>query len=65
MRANARDFKNVIFSHLQHIQATTVLIDPTCNTWNNYVIKHSGTRLLIAHATNDRVKSYYLELQCR
>ena len=48
----------MIFSSLEHIQATTTLIHPTCNIWNDYDIQHSGRRFPIAHENKKGVKPH-------
>ena len=46
IRAKAADFKENIFSKLEIIQATTTLIDPGCDIWDDYGVQRSGRRCL-------------------
>ena len=64
-RAVAGDYRENIFGKLQQIQATTTLIDPECNVWEDYGIQRSGRRFLTSHATNMGVPPHDLELQMR
>ena len=50
---------------LEIIQATTSLIDPGCEIWEDYGIQRSGRRFFTSHATNMGVKRHLIELQAR
>ena len=64
-RALAGDYKENIFSRLDHIQATTMLIDPDCNIWDEYGVQRSGRRFFATHCTNMGVAVHLIELQAR
>ena len=64
-RAKAADYREDIFSKLETIQATTSLIDPQCDVWNDYGIQRSGRRFLNTHATNMGVSPHMINLQMR
>ena len=64
-RAKAANYREDIFTKLQQIQATTSLIDPECNVWEDYGVQRSGRRFLTTHATNMGVPPHLLELQMR
>ena len=48
-RAKASDYRNNIFSRLEAIQATTTLIDPDVDVWEDYGIQRSGRRFFTLH----------------
>ena len=64
-RAFASDYKVNIFEKLEIMQATTSLIDPGCEIWEDYGIQRSGRRFFTSHATNMGVKRHLIELQAR
>jgi hypothetical protein len=64
-RAKASDYRNNIFSKLEEIQATSLLIDPDCDVWEDFGIQRSGRRFFTTHCTNMGVKPYLIELQAR
>ena len=64
-RAKASDFRDNIFSRLEAIQATTTLIDPEVNVWEDYGVQRSGCRFFATHCLNMGVKPYLIELQAR
>jgi hypothetical protein len=64
-RARASDYMDDIYSRLEHIQATTSLIDPECDVRADYGAQRSGRRFLTTHATKQGVKPHVIELQCR
>ena len=64
-RALAADYRDNIFGKLEVIQATTTLIDPDCNIWEDYGAQRSGRRAFVAIATNGGVPAHLIELQAR
>ena len=64
-RAKASDYRNNIFRKLEIIQATTTLIDPECDIWEEYGVQRSGRRFFTTHCTNKGVKPHLIELQAR
>ena len=64
-RAKASDYKENIFSKLEVIQATTTLIDPECNVWDDYGMQRSGRRFFTHHTINMGVLPFLIELQAR
>ena len=38
-RAKSSDYRNNIFSKLEEIQATSLLIDPDCDVWEDFGIQ--------------------------
>ena len=64
-RARAGDFFEDICVRLEHIQATTTLIDPDVEVRVEYGAQHSGRRFLTTHATIPGVQPHVIELQCR
>ena len=55
-RAKASDYLNNIFSKLEEIQATSLLIDPDCDVWEDFEIQRSGRRFFTTHCINMGVK---------
>ena len=64
-RAKASDYRKNIFSKLETIQATTTLIDPDCDIWDDYGIQRSGRRFLNTRCINMKVSKLDIELQMR
>jgi hypothetical protein len=64
-RAMASDYRNNIFSKLETIQATTTLIDPECNIWDDYGVQRSGRRFFATHCINMKVPPHLIEIQAR
>ena len=64
-RAIAADYRKNIFTKLELIQATTTLIDPMCDIWEEYGIQRSGRRCFVAHCTNQGIPAHVIELQAR
>ena len=64
-RAVAADFRDNIFSKLETIQATTSLIDPQCDIWEDYGVQRSGRRFFTTHCTIKGVPPHLIELQAR
>jgi len=64
-RAKASDYRVNIFTKLEIIQATTTLIDPECDIWEDYGVQRSGRRFFTTHCTNMGVKPHLIELQAR
>src|SRR5210317_1227494 len=64
-RAKASDYRNNIFRKLEIIQATTTLIDPECDIWEEHGVQRSGRRFFTTHCTNKGVKPHLIELQAR
>ena len=64
-RAKASDYQENIFSKLEIIQATTTLIDPECNIWEDYGQHRSGRRFFTHHTINMGVLPHLIELQAR
>jgi hypothetical protein len=64
-RAKASEYRDNIFSKLEIIQATTTLIDPECNVWDDYGVQRSGRRFFTTHCTNMGVQPHLIELQAR
>ena len=64
-RAKAAEYRDNIFSKLEIIQATTTLIDPECNVWDDYGVQRSGRRFFATHCTNMGVAPHLIELQAR
>ena len=62
-RAKASDFRHNIFTKLEIIQATTTLIDPDCDIWDEFGIQRSGRCFFTIHCTNMGVLPYLIELQ--
>ncbi len=50
-RAKAGDYQDSIFTKLEKIQATTNLIDPECNVWEEYRVQRSGQRFFTTMCT--------------
>ena len=50
-QAKASDYKDNIFSKLE-VQATTTLIDPECNIWDDYGMQRPGCRFFTHHTLN-------------
>jgi hypothetical protein len=65
--AKASDYINNIYQRLyiEHIQATTSLIDRDCDVRVEYRAQRSGRRFLTTHATMQGVSPHIIELQCR
>ena len=64
-RAVAGDYRRDIFSRLEAIQATTTLIDPDVDVWEDYGVQRSGRRFFATHCTNMGVEPHLIELQAR
>lgn len=64
-RALASDYRKNIFSKLEEIQATTSLIDPACDIWEDYGVQRSGRRFFTTQTTIMGVKPHLIELQAR
>ena len=64
-RALASDYRDNIFSKLEIIQATTTLIDPECNIWDDFGIQRSGRRFFTTYAIICGVATFLIELQAR
>lgn len=66
-RAKAGDYRNNIFAklELEVIQATTSLIDPECNVWEDFGVQRSGRRMFATEATKNGVPVHLIELQAR
>ena len=64
-RAKAGDYRKNIFSKLEEIQATTSLIDPECNIWDDYGVQRSGRRFFTTHTIIMGVDPILIELQAR
>ena len=65
-RALASDYRKHIFSKLEEIQATTSLIDPACDIWEDYHgVQPSGRRFFTTQTTIMGVKPHLIELQAR
>ena len=64
-RALAGDFRKDIFSRLEVIQATTTLIDPDVDVWDEYGVQRSGRRFFTTHFTNMGVEPHLIEIQAR
>jgi len=64
-RAKAGDYRNNIFTKLEKIQATTNLIDPECNVWDDYGVQRSGRRFFTTMCTIRGIPKHVVELQCR
>lgn len=64
-RSKASDFRDNLFTRLEAIQATTTLIDPEVNIWEDYGVQRSGRRFFATHCLNMGVKPYLIELQAR
>ena len=64
-RALAADYRANLFGKLEVIQATTTLIDPDCNIWEDYGAQRSGRRGFVLIATNGGVPAHLIELQAR
>ena len=56
-RAKAGDYRNNFFTKLEKIQATTNLIDPECNVWDDYGVQRSGRRFFTTMCTIREFKS--------
>ena len=50
---------------LEEIQATTNLIDPDCDIWEDYGIQRSGRRFFTTHTIKMGVKPMLIKLQAR
>ena len=50
---------------LDMIQASTNLIDPECNIWDDYGVQRSGIQFFTTHCTNMGVLPHLIELQAR
>ena len=59
-QAFASDYKVNVFEKLEIMQATTSLIDPGCEIWEDYGIQRSGRRFFTSHATNMGVKRHLI-----
>ena len=64
-RAVAGDYRRNIFSRLEAIQATTTLIDPDVDIWEEYGVQRSGRRFFTTHCTNMGVEPHLIEVQAR
>ena len=64
-RAKASDFAENIFSKLEVIQATTTLIDPDCDIWEDYGTQRSGRRFFETRCTIMDIPLHLIELQAR
>jgi hypothetical protein len=64
-RAKASDYRRNIFSKLEEIQATTSLIDPDVDIWEEFGIQRSGRRFFTTHTLKMGVKPFLIELQAR
>ena len=64
-RAKAGDYRDNIFTKLEKIQATTNLIDPECNVWDDYGVQRSGRRCFTTICTIRNIPKHLVELQCR
>ena len=64
-RAYAGDYRRDIFSRLEVIQATTTLIDPDVDVWEDYGVQRSGRRFFTTHCTNMGVEPHLIEVQAR
>ena len=64
-RAKVSDYRRNIFLKLEEIQATTNLIDPEYNIWEDYEIQRLGRRFFTTHTIKMGVKPMLIELQAR
>ena len=64
-RAKASDYRNNIFTKLEKIQATTSLIDPDCNIYDEFGVQRSGRRCFVLVCTLQNIPKHLIELQCR
>jgi len=64
-RAKASDYRNNIFIKLEKIQATTSLIDPDCNIWDDFGVQRSGCRCFVLVCTLCNIPKHLVDLQCR
>jgi len=64
-RALASDYRDDIFKKLEKIQATTNLIDPGCDIWEDYGVQRSGRRCFVLVSTINKIPKHVMELQCR
>jgi hypothetical protein len=64
-RAKASDYKENIFTKLETIQATSSLIDPECNVWDDFGIQRSGRRCFTTVCTIRGIAAHWIELQAR
>ena len=62
-RAVAGDYRWNIFSRLEVIQATTTLIDPDVDVWEEFGVQRSGRRFFTTHSTNMGVEPHLIEIQ--
>ena len=64
-QAKTSDYHNNISTKLKKIQATTSLVDPDCNIWDNYGVQQSGRRCFTTVCTIINMPKHLIELQCR
>ena len=64
-RALASDYRVNIFKKLEVIQATTLLIEPECEIWDEYGIQRSGRRFFTTQCIIAKVPPHLIELQAQ
>ena len=64
-RALAADYRANIFKKLEVIQATTLLIEPECEIWDEYGIQRSGRRFFTTQCIIAKVPPHLIELQAQ
>ena len=64
-RAVAADYREDIFSKLEHIQRHTSLIEPSCNVWDDYGVQRSGRRFFTSQCLLNGISPTDIALQCR
>ena len=64
-RALAADYRTNIFKKLEVIQATTLLIEPECEIWDEYGIQRSGRRFFTTQCIIAKVPPHLIELQAQ